>query len=131
MRFARLVFLISGIYGIIVIAPQYLMEDMIARASTPITHPEHFYGFLGLCVTWQILFLVIAREPVRFRPAMLVAVLEKLIFVVPMYLLYARGRVNGQVVGFASVDLLWAVLFTIAYLRTPTTVASNPAPAIS
>jgi hypothetical protein len=62
---------------------------------------------------------------------MLVAVLEKLIFVVPMYLLYARGRVNGQVVGFASVDLLWAVLFTIAYLRTPTALASNPAPATS
>jgi hypothetical protein len=46
MRFARLVFLISGIYGIVVIAPQYVMEDRIARASTPITHPEHSCGWL-------------------------------------------------------------------------------------
>jgi hypothetical protein len=50
---------------------------------------------------------------------MLVAIVEKLVFVVPVSLLYARGRVNGQVVGFASIDLIWAVLFTISYLRTP------------
>jgi uncharacterized membrane protein YuzA (DUF378 family) len=119
MRFARIVFLIAGIYGIVVIAPQYGMEDVIARASTPITHPEHFYGFLGLCIAWQIMFILISRAPDRFRPAMLVAIVEKLVFVVPVYLLYARGRVNSQVVGFASIDLIWAVLFTISYLRTP------------
>jgi len=127
MRFAKFVFLIAGIYGIIVIAPQYAMEDMIARASTPITHPEHFYGFLGLCIAWQIMFILIARAPDRFRPAMLVAIVEKLVFVVPVCLLYARGRVTGQVVGFASIDLIWAVLFTISYLRTPSATSPNDA----
>jgi hypothetical protein len=123
MRFARIVFLIAGIYGMIVMAPQYFLESTIARQTGPITHPEYFYGFLGLCIAWQVLFLAIARDPVRLRPAMPVAMLEKVSFPLPVFVLYAQGRVNAQVAGFASVDVLLLVLFTIAYLRTPSQVA--------
>lgn len=119
MRFAKLVFLVAGIYGIIVIAPQLFLEDAIVRATGPITHPEYFYGFLVVCLPWQVLFLVISRDPVRMRPAMWVAVLEKVGFPIAVFALYARGRVAAPVVGFASIDVLLAVLFTIAYLRTP------------
>jgi hypothetical protein len=119
MRFAKLVFLVAGIYGIIVIAPQLFLEDAIVRATGPITHPEYFYGFLVVCLPWQVLFLVISRDPVRMRPAMWVAVLEKVGFPIAALALYARGRVAAPVVGFASIDLLLAVLFAIAYLRTP------------
>ena len=52
--FARVVFLIAGIYGFAVLVPQYFMEDLIARNyPPPLTHPEQFYGFLGLAMAWQ------------------------------------------------------------------------------
>ena len=119
MRFAKIVFLIAGIYGIIVIAPQLFLEKAIVQAAGPITHPEYFYAFLTVCLPWQVLFLVIARDPVRMRPAMWVAVLEKVGFPIAAFALFASGRVAAPIVAFASIDLVLALLFTIAYLRTP------------
>ena len=81
MNFARRVFRIAAIYGILALAPQYFLEENVGRDfPPPITHPEHFYGFVGVALAWQFLFLVIANNPVRFRPAMPVAVVEKLAF---------------------------------------------------
>jgi hypothetical protein len=81
MTFARRLFLIAGIYGLVVLTPQYLLEGRIGRDYPPaITHPEYFYGFVGLGVAWQLAFLVIARDPSRFRPMMVPAVVEKLTF---------------------------------------------------
>ena len=75
------VFLIAGIYGLLVLLPLYFMEARIGRDQPPaITHPEYFYGFLGVGVSWQVAFLVISRDPVRFRPLMVPAVLEKATF---------------------------------------------------
>lgn len=128
-RFARLVFLIAGIYGVIVIAPQLFMEKLIAQSTGPISHPEYFYGFLTVTLPWQILFLVISRDPVRFRPAMWVAVLEKLGFPIAAFVLYASGRIPGTVVGFACIDLVLAVLFTMSYVRTRPAEAARFAPA--
>ncbi len=47
MRFAKVVYLIAGVYGVLIIAPMYFMEDRIGREVPPaIHHPEFFYGFL-------------------------------------------------------------------------------------
>jgi len=72
MKFARIVFLIAGIYGILVLTPLYFLEQTIGRETPPpITHPEFFYGFVGVGLAWQIVFLIIARDPLRFRPMMI------------------------------------------------------------
>jgi hypothetical protein len=64
MTFARRLFLIAGSYGLLVLTPQYLLEGRIGRDQPPaITHPEYFYGFVGLGMAWQFAFLVIARDP--------------------------------------------------------------------
>ena len=120
MRFARWVFLLAGISGIVVVAPLYLLEELVGRDyPPPINHPEFFYGFAGVTLAWQFMFLVIASDPVRFRLAMLPAVLEKAGFVVAISVLYATGRVPAMWLGAASMDgALW-VLFIVAYLRTP------------
>jgi hypothetical protein len=118
MRFAMWVFRLAGIYGIVTVAPLYFLEGAITRATGPISHPEYFYGFVGLCLAWQILFLMISRDPSRWRSAMPIAVLEKLSFSLPVLALYVGQRVPGSVVGFASVDLLWAAFFVAAFLRT-------------
>lgn len=120
MKFARRVFTFAGVYGIVVLAPQYFMEEAIGRDyPPPITHPEHFYGFIGTALAWQILFLIIARDPVRYRTAMLAGIGEKLAFGVPSIVLFMQGRLASAVLLFASIDLLLGVLFAISYRLTP------------
>ena len=117
--FARRVFSIAGWYGLIVMLPQYFLEASIGREyPPPITHPENFYGFIGVTIAWQVMFLVIARDPVRYRLAMLPSILEKLVFVVPMVVLFARGRVASAPMGFVAIDFLLAILFTMSFRRT-------------
>ena len=118
-RFASRVFRIAAIYGLIVLVPQYFMEARVGRdAPPPITHPEYFYGFVGVALAWQLAFLVIARDPLRHRPLMPVAVLEKASFGLATIALYLAGRLSLQMLGAGLVDLVLGTLFVISYLRT-------------
>jgi len=120
MRFAQWVFAIAGIVGIIILTPMYFLENRIARDQPPpITHPEIYYGFVGVALAWQLMFLVIATNPARYRLGMLPAIVEKLSFVVAIAVLLALGRVGGSIIGFAALDGLWMILFSIAYYITP------------
>jgi protein-S-isoprenylcysteine O-methyltransferase Ste14 len=99
--------------------PQYFLFDRIGRDNPPaITHPEYFYGFVGIVSVWQIAFLVIAREPERYRALMPVTVLEKLVFAVPVLILFAQGRVVPATLFFAGIDLVLGALFLVAWRKT-------------
>jgi hypothetical protein len=64
MKFARSVFPVAGIYGLIVITPLYFMEGVIGRKRPPpLNHPAFFYGFVGTASAWQALLLFLARDP--------------------------------------------------------------------
>jgi hypothetical protein len=118
-RFARLVFAAAGLYGLLTVTPLYWMEASIARDAPPgITHPEYYYGFIGVTVAWQLVFLLIGRDPVRYRAIMPIGVAEKLGFGVPALMLYAQHRVAGVVLGFGVVDLAWGALFVASYVLT-------------
>jgi hypothetical protein len=118
MRFARIVFRIAGVYGVLVLLPQYFMEQQIGRDyPPPITHPENFYGFVGVALAWQAAFWVISKDPVRFRPFMIPAVLEKATFGIAVVVLFFQSRVSGMVLGFGAVDLALGALFFFAWLR--------------
>jgi len=118
-RFARRVFLAAGIYGVLVVLPQYSLEARIARDfPPPITHPEYFYGFIGVALAWQVAFLLIARDVQRYRLVMLPAILEKVTFGVATVLLYANARVAGLTVVGGIVDLVFAILFALAFRAT-------------
>ena len=119
MIFARRVFLISAIYGFIVLLPQYFLEEKTGRDFPPaITHPEYFYGFIGIAVAWQMVFLIISRDPIRYRALMPVAVVEKIAFGVPAIALYLTGRLSAQMLGAGILDLILGTLLVIAYTRT-------------
>jgi len=119
MRFAKAVFNVAGAYGVLVLVPQYFMETRIGRDfPPPITHPEHFYGFVGVALAWQLLFFLIARNPVRLRPAMGPAIAEKLAFGIAAIVLFAQGRIAPLLLGAGMVDLLLAALFFVAMQRT-------------
>jgi hypothetical protein len=120
MRFAKWVFLLAGVSGILMVVPPYFLERQTGEDyPPPVTHPEYYYGFFGVTLAWQFLFLVIASDPIRYRRAMLPAMLEKASFALAIPLLYAAGRVAGVWLGFAAMDGTWLVLFVVAYLRTP------------
>jgi hypothetical protein len=120
MKLARWIFAIAGIYGILVIAPLYLAAGQIAQNDPPaITHPEYFYGFIGITLAWQVVFLLIARNPVRYRPLMLVSVLEKLAFGVPAIALFVQQKVKTTTLAFGCIDLVLGTLFVVAFFLTP------------
>jgi hypothetical protein len=120
MRFARVVFFAAGVYGILILAPQYFLEARIGRDYPPaITHPEHFYGFICVALAWQVLFLIIAWEPTRYRLAMLAGALEKFGFGGAVGVLFIQGRVPFTNLGFALLDVLLGLLFVMAFRRTP------------
>ena len=118
MKFAKVVFLIAGIYGLVVMLPQYFFESKIGRDSPPaITHPEFYYGFIGVTVAWQVLFLIISRDPARYRPAMVAAILEKAGFVVAIAVLFLQHRVGSVMLAPAAIDLVLGFLFLTAFLK--------------
>ena len=117
-RFSSIVFLAAGIYGLIVLAPGFFGEKMVAEKMPPaITHPEFYYGFLGVAVAWQVAFLIIARDPQRFRPIIPAAILEKLTFCVACAVLLALGRIPLIVAMGGAGDYILGTLFTVSYFR--------------
>jgi len=118
MKFAKIIFWIAAVWGILIITPLYVMFDMIGRQDPPpITHPAFYYGFVAVALAWQIGFVVIARDPVRFRLMMIPAVLEKFGYGISLIALYLQQRLHGADVAFGSIDLLFGVLFLVAFAR--------------
>ena len=119
MRFARIIFLIAGIWGLLVITPLYFMLNLIGRNDPPpITHPGFYYGFVGAALAWQVAFLIIAKNPVRLRPMMLPSVIEKFTYGIAMVVLFSQTRVHASDMVFAGMDLLLGILFIVAFLKT-------------
>jgi hypothetical protein len=125
MKLARIVFIGAGVWGIIVLTPLYFMFDLVGRwYPPPVTHPDFYYGFLAITLAWQVGFLVIGRDPVRLRPMMIPAILEKAFYVITLAVLYAAGRLEVGQIGPAGPDLVLGCLFIAAYVKTRTTEAS-------
>jgi hypothetical protein len=126
MKFAKMVFWIAAIWGFLVITPLYFMFTLIGEKDPPpITHPAFFYGFVGLALVWQIAFIVIATDPIRFRPMMIPAILEKLVYAVPVIVLVLQKRMHPTDLIFSATDLTLGALFLAAYLRTPRRVLQS------
>ncbi len=123
MRFAHLTFQIAGIYGVLVVTPLFFLEKTFnATSPVVITHPEYYYGFACVTFAWQVLFLVVARDPVRYRAIMLMGVVEK-ISGLAFILLVLLQRAPPALLLLGSIDVLLGIAFLMSYLRTPATPA--------
>lgn len=111
-RFPAKMFRWAAIYGVIVLAPLYVLP-------LPDQQPEISLGFIGLALVFQIMFWVIGSDPVRYRALMLPAIMEKLVFALPALVLAARGMTSIAVAGFAAIDVLLALCFLRARQLTP------------
>ena len=119
MKFAKVLYLVAGIYGLLALVPQYFLEEKNGRDFPPaITHPEYYYGFLGVAIAWQIVFLILSRDPVRYRPIMLAAVVEKASYAIATIILYLQGRTGTVILGTGIIDLAFGALFLLAYVKT-------------
>jgi hypothetical protein len=119
MKFARVVFYGAAIWGVLVLTPLYFLFHLIGQQDPPpITHPGFYYGFVGTSLAWQFGFFVIATNPARFRTMMLPAALEKIGYGVPVVVLVLQNRMRSQDLVFSGADLLFAVWFLIAFVKT-------------
>jgi hypothetical protein len=119
MRFAKIVFLVAGIYGLLVLTPIYFMENKIGREQPPpITHPEYFYGFLGVALAWQVLFLVLSTDPVRYRAMILPSIIEKMSYGIAVIILFLQNRIPLVVFSIGCVDWILGAFFIAAYVAT-------------
>jgi hypothetical protein len=120
MRFAKIVFRIAGIWGFLVLTPLYFLFDLAGRQNPPaITHPEFYYVCIGVALVWQVAFFIIASDPVRFRPFMIAAILEKLAYFTPVILLYLQHRVASNQLIWVCTDFTLCLLFVVSYFKTP------------
>ena len=126
MTFAKWAFRLAAILGLLALLPMYFRADSYSAKYPPaITHPEFYYGFVGVAVAWQIAFFIISRDPVRFRPLMLAAIVEKASWGFATIALYVAGRLNMEMLGAGLFDLVFGVAFLIAYLKVPESDAAG------
>jgi hypothetical protein len=119
MRFAKIVFLIAGIWGVLVMTSMYFLFDVVSRQyPPPITHPDFYYGFVSITFAWQIVFLVIATNPLRYRPIMAAALVEKFGYIVTLGALFARGQIQFGQFAIVGPDVVLGLLFLAAFLKT-------------
>jgi hypothetical protein len=115
--YSRWLFVLAGLSGLALLLPMYLMKDYLGSNDPPaITHPEFYYGFVGVAIAWQVLFLIIAVDPLRYRPVIVPAVLEKLGYSLAVIVLYRSGQVSLGPLLTGIMDLTLGVLFAIAYV---------------
>jgi hypothetical protein len=83
------------------------MFDVIGRQDPlAITHPGFYYGFISVGLAWQVAFIVIARDPLCFRPIMIPSVIEKFGYGASLVALYLQSRLHPSDLMFAGVDVL-------------------------
>ncbi len=119
MKFAKYTFLVAGIYGIIVLVPMYFLKDYVGQQNPPpLTHAEFFYGFVGVALAWQFVFLIVSHNPAKNRPLMLPSILEKAAWGIPILILFLQGKVSASIFGAGMIDLIFGALFAISYIKT-------------
>jgi drug/metabolite transporter (DMT)-like permease len=121
MKFARVVFLVAGTWGVCVLTPLYFLRSFIGRqVPPPINHPGYYYGFIGAGLAWQLAFFFIAMDPARYRPLMIPAMLEKFSYAIALVVLFLRHEITANEMA-GMTDLFLGILFLIAYRVTKPT----------
>ena len=126
MKFAKSVFWIATIWGVLTLSPLYFIFDLIGRQDPPpITHPAFYYGFVSVGLAFQFVFFVIAKDPGRLRPMMIPSVLEKFGYGATLLVLFLQNRLHPQDLALGAIDALFGVLFLVAFFKTGQLKAGN------
>lgn len=119
MILARRIFQIAGVWGLFVLTVAYATHFLGGEEWAVVTsHPQYVHGFFLVTLAWQVAFLIIATDPVRYRLLMLAAMLEKFPFTLATILLYAAGSVPVSALIAGLIDGALGVAFAVAYVVT-------------
>lgn len=129
MKTARLIFAVAAVFGIAMLVPGLFIESSGALAFVELPNPEYYYGFYGSALVWQLGFLLIATDPIRYRPLMPIAALEKAGWLGACLWLWQAGRldgISGPFIG-AMIDGPLMLAFIAAWWLTPRHPKGEPA----
>lgn len=106
-------FQVAAIYGgaALVVALASLSTDSLLRLTQ--------LAFIGVAGAFQLLFWIIALDPLRYRVLMLVAVAEKVAFGLPALTLARTVHGGSAIAALAIIDLLLAIGFLRAWRSVP------------
>ena len=117
MKFARIVFIAAGLWGVFVLTPVYFVADAAGRhGAAAIGYSQFFYGLFPITMAWHVAFLLIGWQPVRFRPLMIPSMLGKFGDVVTVVVLHGHARVSAADAASSAADLVLGVLFIVAFV---------------
>ena len=108
VRAARCLFGIAGLYGLVA---------TLALYARPLDAQSLWlWAFAGAAAATQLLYVLIATDPPRFRPAIPVGIASKLSFALPVLWLSAHGAAGRGTLIAAGIDLALAAAFAAAFL---------------
>src|SRR5215475_4670193 len=114
MKIAKIIFWAASVWGVLLLTPLFFIFDRIGQQDPPpVTHPGFYYGFVTTALSFQFVFMMIATDPVRFRPIMILSVVEKFSYVAAVTALHAQHRIHGADLLFAAVDFVLGFLFLV------------------
>lgn len=114
---ARPLFSIAALFNLVVGIPMLAAYPTVARLLQLEGPPTvWFHIAAAIVVIFGFAYWSIARDPVKFRPYIVLGIVGKLAFVVVIYGHWLAGSVSGRTAVLVTGDLLFALLF-VAYLR--------------
>ncbi|MGB3797906.1 MAG: hypothetical protein WA957_16600 [Alteraurantiacibacter sp.] len=107
---ARRVYVIAAIYGFLAVPALYFTD-------APDPHRLLYFAFAGIALVFQGVFSVIARDPLKYAALVPLTVFEKLSFGIPALAFWSQGQAADDMALGGAVDLLFAGLFLIVWLK--------------
>jgi len=96
-----------------------VLGDAPPRRPTAHEHPQQvLYGFIGTALSAQVMFLLISYDPLRFRPAKLFGVPEKLAFAISGVHAFCVTSCFWPFRRVWQHRIAWAALFATAWVIT-------------
>lgn len=110
MKLARTVFWVACAFGALGILGLYFNSG----TQSPI-----YYSMLATLIPWQIALFMIGLAPKRFRPLMIPAALEKVLWILTLLVFNLRGQFSTADLAInTAVHGTLGILFFIAFVRT-------------
>ena len=127
MKFARWVFLAAGIFGLVLLIP--LVYSILVSRQPILPGGSSvglfFYVSVFQYVCWQILYLFLAKDPLRYRPIMIPAFLA--IAVTPFYPIWLYVYGFRLWIPITGINIAFALLFVLAFWLTGRETKSSAA----
>lgn len=118
IAFARRFCRFAGWYGILGLIPLLFMETKFgSHYPPPVSHPEFYFGFISIALSWHVAFLILSRNPLAHRTFLIPAGLEKLAFASSCIALFTFGKAPSFVALFGGIDLCFAGGFFYAFWK--------------